>query len=185
MLPALATGRLALRPCATDDAPDLLELFASPGVRRFLFDDAAPTAAEVAAMLAGWTALAPRGMGGWTLRAKGAPAGSPPLGCAALLPVGAAARSAPRLAGQVEPLLALAEPHWGGGLAREALSASIGHAFGTLRLPGLVAVADAPNARSIRMLLAAGFVPDGEAPGPVHPLRLFRLDAATGKATLA
>lgn len=185
MLPALATGRLALRPCAADDAPDLLELFAGPGVRRFLFDGTVPTAAEVTAMLAGWAALAPLGMGGWTLRAKGAPAGSPPLGCAALLPVGATARLAPRLAGGVEPLLALAEPHWGGGLAREALSALIAHAFGTLRLPGLVAVADEPNARSIRMLLAAGFVPDGEAQGPAHPLRLFRLDAAVGKAALA
>ena len=48
----------------------------------------------------------------------------------------------------------------------------------TLRLLRLVAVADAPNARSVRMLLAAGFAPDGEAPGPAHPLRLFRLDAA-------
>ncbi len=178
MLPALATGRLALRPCAADDAPDLLALFAGPGVRRFLFDGAAPGAGEVAAMLAGWAALAPRGLGGWTLRTGGAPAGSPPLGCAALLPVGTAARFAPRLAGEVEPLLALAEPHWGGGLAQEALSALIAYAFGTLRLPGLVAVADVPNARSVRMLLAAGFAPDGEAQGPAHPLRLFRLDAA-------
>ncbi len=75
MLPALATGRLALRPCAADDAPDLLALFAGPGVRRFLFDGAAPTAAEIAAMLAGWAALVPRGLGGWTLRPSGAPAG--------------------------------------------------------------------------------------------------------------
>jgi RimJ/RimL family protein N-acetyltransferase len=181
MLPALATGRLALRPCAAGDAPDLLALFAAPGVRRFLFDGAAPTGAEVAATLACWAALARSGLGGWTLRPLGAPAGSP-LGCAALRPVGAAARFAPRLAGQVEPVLALAEPHWGRGLAREALSALVSHAFGTLRLPGLVAVADAPNARSIRMLLAAGFAPDGEAPGPAHPLRLFRLDAPPAAA---
>ena len=109
MLPALATGRLALQPCAADDAPDLLSLFAGPGVRRFLFDGAA----AVDAMLADWAALAPRGLGGWTLRPKGAPPGSPPtpLGCAALLPVGAAVRFAPCLAEEVEPLLALAEPH--------------------------------------------------------------------------
>jgi GNAT superfamily N-acetyltransferase len=183
MPPALATERLALRPCAPEDTSGLVALFAGPDVRRFLFDGAAPGAAEVARMLADWAALAPRGLGGWTLRPRGAvPAAEPlppMLGWAALLPVGAVARCAPHLAGKVEPLLALAEPHRGGGLAREALSALVAHAFETLRLPGLVAVADEPNARSVRMLLATGFAPDGEAPGPAHPLRLFRLDAVT------
>ncbi len=186
MLPALTTERLVLRPCTDDDAPALAALFAGAGVRRFLFDGAAPATAEVAAMLADWAALAPRGLGGWTLRPRGAPAGSaaPFLGCAALLPVGAAtARSAPRLAGEVEPLVALAEPHWGGGFAREALSALAAYAFEALRLPRLVA-ADAPNARSAGVLLAAGFTPDGDATGPAHPLRLFRFDAVRRVATL-
>ncbi len=71
MLPALETERLVLRRCATEDAPGLAALFAGPGVRRFLFDGAAPSAAEVARMLADWAALAPRGLGGWTLRPRG------------------------------------------------------------------------------------------------------------------
>jgi [ribosomal protein S5]-alanine N-acetyltransferase len=180
MLPALATERLRLRPSAADDVSDLLALFGSAGVRRFLFDDAAPTAGDVVTMLAEWAALAPRGLGGWTLRPAGGAAGSPPLGCAALLPVGAVARYAPRLAGEVEPVLALAAPHRGRGVAGEALLALIGHAFGSLALPRLVAVAGRSNARSVRMLLRAGFTPDGEAPGAAHPMRLFCLQAASG-----
>lgn len=173
-LPALAAGRLSLRPCSAADAPDLLSLFEQPGVKRFLFDGVAPAGTDVTAMLANWAALAPRGLGGWTIRHRGAPTASRPLGWAALLPVGALARSAPRLAGEVEPMLALAEEHWGRGSGRDALSALTAHAFGTLRLPRLVAAADAPNERSVRALLDAGFAPDGEAPGPAHTLRLFR-----------
>jgi hypothetical protein len=111
-------------------------------VRHFLFEGPALTAVEIAAMLADWAALAPRGRSVHPPRRRGAPAGSAPLlGCAALLPVGAAACSALRLAGEVERLAVLAKPHWACGFAREALAA----------------------------LVAADFAPDGEAPVPAHP----------------
>jgi [ribosomal protein S5]-alanine N-acetyltransferase len=173
-LPELATPRLALRPCCGDDLDDLLALWTDPEVRRFLFDDATVTRDRAAAMLAEWEALGPRGLGAWTVRARAEP---PLLGCVALLPVSAAASFAPELAGEVEPLAALAPAAWGRGYATEALGALVAHAFGALALPRLAAVADEPNAASRRMLERLGFTSTRTCAGPRHPLRLYALAA--------
>ena len=171
MLPELRTARLALAPAADADLDALWALWTDPDVRRFLFDDVAVTRELAAATLADTRAAADRGLGLWVVRARdGGPA---PVGCAGLLPVTTAAEFEPRLAGLVEPLVALHPSCWGRGYAAEALAALVRHAFDTLGLDRLAAVADVPNAASDRMLRRAGFRALGECDGPRHRLRTY------------
>jgi RimJ/RimL family protein N-acetyltransferase len=176
MQPTLRTARLTLLPAEDGDLDALWALWTDPDVRRYLFDDVALSRDQAADTLAGARALAPRGLGLWVVRAAAAPATV--AGCAALLPVGAAAAFDPTLAGLVEPLVALHPACWGRGYATEALGALVGHAVGALRLPALAGVTDVPNDASDRMLRRAGFVPVGECDGPRHRLRTYRLALA-------
>ena len=93
-------------------------------------------------------------------------------GCG-IIPVGAAAAFDPTLAGAVEPLVALAPAVWRQGLATEALAAIAAYAFDERGLPRLVAVVDAPNAASHRLMLRAGFHMTGESDGPRYRLRSY------------
>lgn len=99
------------------------------------------------------------------------------VGCIGLHPVSAdIVAHAPDLAGELEPTIALAPEHWGRGYAAEALQAVLVHAFETLGLEHLVAVVDAPNLRSHRLMLRVGFSQTGStATGPCYRLRLYRL----------
>ena len=189
MQPALATTRLRLRPARADDADALWALWTDPDVRRFLWDDRVIGRDEAADTVADCLALAARGLGLWLLLprpaddaaddAADAAAHEPALlGCAGLLPVGVAAEHEPRIAGLVEPLVALAPRAWGRGYAAEALAALLAHAGGTLGLSRLAAVTDVPNVASDRMLLRAGFAPLGESTGPRYPLRTYLWERA-------
>jgi RimJ/RimL family protein N-acetyltransferase len=189
--PTLTTPRLVLRPARPADLDALWALWTAPEVRRFLWDDRAVTRAEAADALADCLALGDRGLGLWIVgaRAAGAAAGGAPaadapapLGCAGLLPVDVAAAYEPRLAGLVEPLVALAPAAWRRGYAGEALAALQAHARGALGLARLAGVTDVPNAASDRMLRRAGFAPLGEADGPRHRLRTYLWDAGAGPA---
>lgn len=177
MLPALRTPRLALRPAAAGDLDALWALWTEPSVRRFLWDDRIVERDEAAATLAECVALAERGLGLWLVHPLAADAEAPapdePVGCAALLPVSTAADFEPRLAGLVEPLVALHPRAWGRGYAAEALAAAQRHAVEALGLDRLAGVTDVPNLASDRMLRRAGFVPLGECAGPRHPLRTY------------
>jgi RimJ/RimL family protein N-acetyltransferase len=55
----------------------------------------------------------------------------------------------------------LAREHWGRGLAREAISALLGHAVAHPELRRLVAVTDPDNIRSQRVLAACGLADHG------------------------
>jgi RimJ/RimL family protein N-acetyltransferase/ketosteroid isomerase-like protein len=169
--PTLVTTRLVLRPAQAADADALWALWRDPGVRRYLWDDRAIARDEAVATLDDCLALAPQGLGLWLVAPRDRPA--QPIGCAGLLPVGAAAEHEPRLAGMTEALVALAPDAWGRGHATEALVALQAHAARTLRLPRLAAVTDVPNAASDRMLRRAGFTVLGESTGPRHPLRTY------------
>jgi len=184
-LPALRTERLALRPARADDAPRLRALWDAPPVRRYLFDDEPVDEARAGAVLSDCLALAPRGLGLWTLAPRDAAepsASGALLGCAALLPVGTAAEYHPPSAGLVEPLISLDPASWGRGYAAEALAALVGHALrpraeGGLGLPCLAAAADVPNEASLRLLGRLGFRQVAETPGPKYRLRHFLLEA--------
>lgn len=180
MLPALTTDRLLLRPADASDIDVLWRLWTDPEVRRYLWDDRLITREEAAATLAKCSRVNERGLGMWVLRLREAEASvAAPLGCAALLPVSTAAIFEPRLAGLVEPLVALAPPMWGSGYAVEALGALREYASAALRLSRMAAVTDIPNVRSDRMLRRAGFVLLSEVDGPKYPLRTYLCDLAT------
>jgi RimJ/RimL family protein N-acetyltransferase len=170
MQPTLETLRLRLRPATPADVDWLWALWTAPEVRRYLWDDRVITRDEAATALGDCLALAPAGLGLWIIDAREE---GEAAGCAGLLPVGTAAEHEPRLAGLVEPLVALAPTACGRGFAREALGALLGHAAGALSLARLAGVTDAPNASSDRMLRSVGFRVLGEVPGPRHTLRTY------------
>lgn len=170
MQPILQTPRLRLRPAAHSDADALWALWTDPAVRRFLWDDRVISPSEAAATLGDCLALAPIGLGLWVAEVRDANA---LVGCAGLLPVSTAAAYDPRLAGLVEPLVALAPAVWGHGYAGEALDALLAHAAGALGLARLAGVTDVPNVASDRMLQRAGFDVLGEVPGPRFQLRTY------------
>lgn len=180
MQPVLRTPRLALHPVLAGDADGLGRLLREPEVRRYLCDDAVLAPEQVEALVADALALAPAGLGLWTIRTD-APA---PIGCVGLQPVsGAAAAADPALAGEVEPVVALAPAFWGRGYAAEALGAVLAHGFGALRLPRVVALVDLPNTASHRLLARLGFRPLREVPGARHPLRSYALEAPPAAGT--
>ena len=183
MQPTLSTARLALRPVTLDDVDPLWALWTDPAVRKYLWDDRAISREEAATTLAECCALGPQGLGLWLVQlTHPAPftalADGPLLGCAGLLPVGTAAEYDARLAGLIEPLVALAPSAWGQGYAVEALSVLLHHAASALGLERLAGVTDVPNVASDRMLRRAGFKVLGEVPGPRYRLRTYLWRAA-------
>ena len=180
MLPTLTTHRLLLRPAEPSDVEALWSLWTHPDVRRYLWDDRAITREEAATTLEDCLALDDQGLGLW--RVEQFEADDPTsleagiLGCAALLPVGTAAQYEPRLAGLVEPLVALSPKFWRRGYAHEALCVLLEHAAAVLRLSRVAGVTDVPNVRSDRMLRRAGFVVFSEVAGPRYPLRTYLRD---------
>lgn len=178
MQPTLTTARLSLRPVTPDDAEGLWTVWTDPLVRRFLWDDRAISREEAAATISDCCALGPDGLGLWVLAERGPTVDATPtadvlLGCAGLLPVSTAAEYEPRLAGLVEPLVALMPSAWGRGYATEALAELLRYARQTLGLARLAGVTDVPNAASDRMLRRAGFEVLGEVPGPRYALRTY------------
>lgn len=134
MQPALSTARLSLRPVTLGDVDTLRTVWTDPLVRKYLWDDREISREEAATTLAAGTLL----------------------GCADLLPVSTAAEYDPRLAGLVEPLVALTPRAWGRGYAAEALAGLQRYARSALGLERLAGVTDVPNAASDRMLRRAG-----------------------------
>jgi RimJ/RimL family protein N-acetyltransferase len=181
--PTLTTPRLALRPVEPSDVDALWSLWTDADVRRFLWDDRAITRDEAAATVNDCVSLRDQGLGLWMIE-TGAGANPSPdrqpaaMGCAGLLPVSTAAEYEPRLAGLVEPLVALVPNVWGRGYAHESLSALVTYAATTLGLSRLAGVTDVPNTASDRMLRRAGFVVLGETPGPRHALRTYLWEAS-------
>jgi ribosomal-protein-alanine N-acetyltransferase len=183
MQPTLTTLRLALRPAVDADLDALWTLWCEPDVRQFLWDGREIGRDEAAATLSDCLGLGPQGLGLWILEA----ASQPLLGCAGLLPVSTAAEYEPRLAGLIEPLVALRRDCWGHGYAREALGALLRYAARVLGLAQLAGVTDVPNTRSDRMLRRSGFVPLSEVPGPKYAMRtyLWQAGAAGGGGAAA
>jgi RimJ/RimL family protein N-acetyltransferase len=172
MLPKLTTPRLGLRQATSADLDALWALWTDAQVRRFLWDNRIITRERAAAFLASCQVHVDRGLGLWMLRLNQEES---IVGCAGLLPVGAAQQFAPDLAGLIEPIVALSPAYWRQGLAAEALRAVIGHGFATLRVPQVVAIVDEPNIASHRLMVRLGCEPAGEIPGPRYRLWIYRL----------
>ena len=179
--PPLITERLALLPSTDADLDALWTLWTDRDVRRYLWDDREISRDEAAGALADCLALAPRGPGLWVITPRltdgavgGGDSDAPTvIGCAGLLPVTTAAEFEPRLAGMVEPLVALAPAHQRQGYAGEALMALLHYATDTLGVRQVAGVTDVPNAASDRMLRRAGFRVLSECDGPRYRLRTY------------
>jgi ribosomal-protein-alanine N-acetyltransferase len=170
MQPRFVTARLRLTPAGDEDMDALWALWTEPLVRQFLWDDLVIERDRARETVRESAALAPQGLGLWTmtLATDGAL-----VGCAALTPVGSAAEFYPPCAGAIEPLIALAPGHWHRGYAHEALTTLIAYATDTLQLDRIVAVTDAPNDASDRLLQRTGFVWCAETDGPRYRLRHY------------
>jgi RimJ/RimL family protein N-acetyltransferase len=170
--PVLRAGPLTLRPARADDDADVgafHAMLADPRVAEFLCDGRILSRSDAARILReDGAAHAAQGLGLW-LAVEGARA----VGAVGLKPVGARTTTDPAMLGAVEPVVAFEPAVWGRGLATAALGALLGHADGALRLARTVAIADAPNLRSRRVLGRVGYREIGGGPGAAHPLIFF------------
>lgn len=170
--PVLRAGPLTLRPARADDDADIdafHALLADPSVAAFLCDGRRLSRADAARILReDGAAHAARGLGLWL-----ALDGAAVVGSVGLKPVTARTTTDPAMLGEIEPVAAFAPALWGRGLATAALAALLDHAETALGLARTVAIADAPNLRSRRMLGRLGYRQIGGGPGAVHPLLFF------------
>jgi RimJ/RimL family protein N-acetyltransferase len=174
MLPAIRTERLAMQMARRSDVEALHAICVLPQVREFLFDDAVMTPEQVHGLVTEFQVRADRGFGLWSVF-DGATGRL--IGCAGILPVGAAERFYPPIANEYEPVIALHPDRWGAGLAHEALSSLTAYAFTERQLTRLFAVTDEGNARSRVLVDRLGFAQIDTVDGPRHRLCIYRLTA--------
>jgi RimJ/RimL family protein N-acetyltransferase len=160
---SFATDRLILRPPSPGDLEDFVALGADPDVMRYIGQGQTQSRAQAAfwmeCLLAdarhGIPAPHPEGMPGWLVmveRRTGAFAGLAVLtvlGTAHLAAIGPAHATPPPV---VEVGYRLPKTAWGRGYATEAAAALVRHAFETMRLPKVVAIADVRNGPSNRVI---------------------------------
>ena len=171
----LSTERLVLRPVTADDHAALLAHWTQPEVRRFLFDGAAPSAAEVAETIEESIGhFAARGFGIWLIE-LGAEAGL--AGTAAGL-VGTAGLRPLEESG-LEIFYSLAPGAWGHGYATEAARAVVEYGLGPLGLPEVLAEVDEGNAASVAVVKRLGMTPYAVVPGLLGPMTRYRTTART------
>ena len=170
----LSTERLVLRPVTTDDHAALLAHWTQPDVRRFLFDGAALSAAEVTETIGESVAdFAARGYGIWLIElgSGAALAGSAPLvGTAGLRPLEESG---------LEIFYSLAPGAWGRGYATEAARAVVEYGLGPLRLPEVLAEVDEGNIASVAVVKRLGMTPYAVVPGVLGPMTRYRITAGT------
>ena len=164
----LSTERLVLRPVTADDHPALLAHWTQPDVRRFLFDGAALSAAEVAETIEESIGdFAARGFGVWLIE-LGSTADL--IGTAGLRPLGSSG---------LEIFYSLAPGAWGHGYATEAARAVVEYGLGPLGLPEVLAEVDEGNAASVAVVRRLGMTPYAVVPGLLGPMTRYRTTSAT------
>jgi len=168
----LSTGRLVLRPVTADDHAALLAHWTLPDVRRFLFDGAALSAAEVADNIEESIGdFAARGYGIWIIElGSGAGAGAGLVGTAGLRPLEELG---------LEIFYSLAPGAWGKGYATEAARAVMDYGLGPLGLPEVLAEVDEGNAASVAVVKRLGMTPYAVVPGVLGPMTRYRATAGT------
>ena len=142
----LETERLLLRPIREDDADALFALWSDPEVMRFIGDGKPRTREDsgerLRRALRHWRE---HGFGLWALldKDKGCFMGGCGVGYFREMP-------------DAELGYALARSHWGRGLASEAVTQVLRHAFEVLDLPRVIGVVQVGNVASQHILLKAG-----------------------------
>ena len=164
----LTTGRLVLRPVTAYDHATLLAHWTQPDVRRFLFDGAALSAAEVAETIEESIGdFAARGYGIWIIELG---PGGGLVGTAGLRPLEESG---------LEIFYSLAPDAWGHGYATEAARAVLEYGLGPLGLPEVLAEVDEGNAASVAVVKRLGMTPYAVVPGVLGPMTRYRATAAT------
>jgi len=172
----LRTERLVLRPVTGDDHPALLAHWTQPDVRRFLFDGAPLSSAEVAETIEESNGdFAAHGYGIWLIElGSGAGPGPSPgpglVGTAGLRPLEESG---------LEIFYSLAPAAWGHGYATEASRAVVEYALGPLGLPEVLAEVDEGNAASVAVVKRLGMTPYAVVPGVLGPMTRYRSTAGT------
>ena len=163
----LRTERLVLRPVAADDHAALLAHWDAPDVRRFLFDGAMLSAAEITEAFEDSTRDFGRaGYGLWLVYEKDS-AGL--IGTAGLRPLDHLG---------LEIFYSLAPGSWGQGYATEAARAVLDHALGSLGLPEVLAEVDEGNTASIAVIERLGMTEFEVVPGLLGPMARYRKTSA-------
>jgi RimJ/RimL family protein N-acetyltransferase len=164
----LSTERLALRPVTADDHAALLAHWTAPDVRRYLFDGAALSAAEVTETIEeSIRDFAASGYGIWLIE-LGSRTGL--VGTAGLRPLEESG---------LEIFYSLAPGAWGHGYATEAARAVMEYGLGPLGLPEVLAEVDEGNAASVAVVKRLGMAPYAVVPGALGPMTRYRTTAAT------
>lgn len=146
----LITDRLVLRPLREDDLERLFEIWSDPRVERWIGEH---TREDVCVEISFHVAQQQRA--GWSLWALEERASGRFIGDCGLQPL--------ELTGpEVELGYDLHPDVWGRGIASEAASAVVRHAFGALALERVVAVVKPEHAASRRVLEKVGLTPVGE-----------------------
>ena len=165
----LSTGRLVLRPVTADDHAALLAHWTQPDVRRFLFDGAALSAAEVTEIIEeSIGGFAAHGYGIWFVEFRSGPG---LVGTAGLRPLEGSG---------LEILYSLAPGAWGHGYATEAARAVMDYGLGPLGLPEVRAEVDEGNTASVAVVKRLGMTPYAVVPGLLGPMTRYRIAAGTG-----
>jgi len=159
----LTTEHLVLQPVTAADQAALLAHWTTPQVRRFMFDGAVLTEAEIAAAIAESTAsFQAGGYGLWLLRPAG---GAPLAGTAGLRPLEDLG---------LEIIWSLAPEAQGHGYATEAARAVLDYALGPLGLPEVLAEIDEGNTASARVAERLGLTAFAVVPGLLGPMTRYR-----------
>ena len=162
----LHTGRLVLRPVTPHDHGVLLAHWAAPDVRRFLFDGATLSAAEITGAIEDSTRDFGRaGYGLWLIHEKDGTALAGTAGLRPLEDLG------------LEIFYSLAPGSWGRGYATEAARAVLDHALGPLGLPEVLAEVDEGNAASVAVVERLGMTANAVVPGVLGPMTRYRRSA--------
>jgi len=164
----LNTERLILRPVTAGDHAVLLAHWAAAEVRRFLFDGAPLSAAEITGAIQDSTRdFGQAGYGLWLIHEKDPadPAGADLVGTAGLRPLEDLG---------LEIFYSLAPGSWGKGYATEAARAVLDHALGPLGLPEVLAEVDEGNTASIAVIERLGMTPFDVVTGLLGPMTRYR-----------
>ena len=172
----LRTERLVLCPVTADDHAVLLAHWAAPDVRRFLFDGAILSAAEITGAIENSTRDFGRaGCGLWLIHQKGSTdlvgtdlVGTDLVGTAGLRPLEDLG---------LEIFYSLAPGSWGRGYATEAARAVLEHSLGPAGLPEVLAEVDEGNTASIAVIERLGMTPFDVVPGELGPMIRYRKTA--------
>ena len=152
-----------LRPVTTHDHAALLALWTMPDVRRFLFDGAILSPAEITGVIDDSTRDFDRaGYGLWLIRETGGTDLGGTVGLRPLENLG------------LEVYYSLAPSLRGNGLATEAARAVVDYALGTLGLPEVLAEVDEGNTPSAAVIGRLGMTPFEVIPGLLGPLTRYR-----------